>query len=286
MLRMPENEYDLVNKKYVDEATTPIEYPADSIALITGTLDSGDVTDIQTKNDSNVYHVDEVTGTPGFSIEVTFTGVTHFNSVKTQQWYMGSATHVVNLQLWNYDTLDWDTIGVIQDESAQTPFEVGDIDHANYIQNEEAKVRYYHATSGNASHEILIDYCSLWNSFSTSTSTSTENWQFTIIDPNKIYNTDTQVFIGWAGYDLTIDRVQIQLDATTNQVAGDLKYADDFISLANPIVINDFDTTSGVRDDTSITSASVVRGKAIYLQFDSEPHEDIKQMHVRITFKK
>ena len=115
---------------------------------------------------------------------------------------------------------------------------------------------------------------------------STENWQFTIIDPKSVYGKDTHIFIGWATTDITVTRVQVELDATTNQVAGDLKYADDFINLSNAVVINDFDTTSGVRDDNSITSPSVSNGKAIYIQFDSEPHENIKQMHFRMTFTK
>jgi len=115
--------------------------------------------------------------------------------------------------------------------------------------------------------------------------TLTKAWDFTILDPNGAYDVDTQIFIGWARDDLTITKIQVELDSATNQVAGDLKYADDFLSLANAAVINDFDTTSGKRTDTSISSASVASGKAIYLQFDSQPHEDINQMHVHIEWE-
>ena len=113
----------------------------------------------------------------------------------------------------------------------------------------------------------------------------THSWEFTIMDPNGAYDQDTQIFIGWARAGLTITKIQIELDAATNQVAGDLKYADDFLSLANSAVINDFDTTSGKRTDTSITSASVASGKAIYLQFDSQPNAAINQMHVHIEWE-
>ena len=113
---------------------------------------------------------------------------------------------------------------------------------------------------------------------------ATKQWDFTIIDPSAAYAKDTQIFIAWATAALTISKIQVELDASTNEVLGDLKYADDFLALGNPAVINDFDTTSGKRTDTSITLDEVASGKAIYLQFDSAPNAAIKQMHVHIEW--
>lgn len=84
--------------------------------------------------------------------------------------------------------------------------------------------------------------------------------------------------------DLTISKITVTLDAAANEVAGDLKYADARIGLANPVVINDFDTTSGVRADTSITVGAVPAGKCIYLSFDSAPNVAITTMLVDIEF--
>lgn len=109
-------------------------------------------------------------------------------------------------------------------------------------------------------------------------------WDFTLMDPNGLYDIDAQVFIAWAPAALTITKIQVELDNTLAQVAGDLKYANAFIGFASPVVINDFDTTSGKRTDTSITSGSVASGKAIYLQFDSQPASSINQMHVHIEY--
>jgi hypothetical protein len=82
---------------------------------------------------------------------------------------------------------------------------------------------------------------------------------------------------------VTITKITVTLNAAANEVAGDLKYADAFIGLANAVVINDFDTTSGVREDDSITSGSVAAGKCIYLSFDSAPNAAITQMCVDIA---
>ena len=83
---------------------------------------------------------------------------------------------------------------------------------------------------------------------------------------------------------LTVTKIVVTLNSAANEVAGDLKYADAFISLANPVVINTFDTSSGVLSDDSISSGSVAAGKAIYIAFDSAPNTAITQMCVDITF--
>ncbi len=101
---------------------------------------------------------------------------------------------------------------------------------------------------------------------------------FNIWNPNAVQADDNEICI-WPVVDdaLTISKITVTLDASGNEIAGDLKYADTFIGLANPVVINTFDTTSGVLADDSITSGAVASGKAIYLSFDSAPSADITQ---------
>lgn len=108
---------------------------------------------------------------------------------------------------------------------------------------------------------------------------------FNIFNPLGVQTDDTQVCI-WpvTPAALTVTKIVVTLDAAGNEVAGDLKWADTFIGLANATVINTFDTSSGVTSDDSITAGTVAAGKAIYIQFDSAPHTDITQMSVDITF--
>jgi len=106
----------------------------------------------------------------------------------------------------------------------------------------------------------------------------------TIIDPLSVQTEDNEVCL-WDETDaaLTITKITVALDATTNEVAGDLKFADTFTALANPVVIETFDTTSGVRSDSSMSGdATVPAGKAIYLSFDSAPNTAIHQMVVTV----
>jgi hypothetical protein len=109
--------------------------------------------------------------------------------------------------------------------------------------------------------------------------------RFTIIDPATVYGKDTQVcLVPKLDAAITITNLEVTCDAAANEVLGDLKYADTFIGLANATVINDFDTTSGVRSDSSITSGAVASGKAIYIQFDSVPNTAVTQISFDITF--
>lgn len=103
--------------------------------------------------------------------------------------------------------------------------------------------------------------------------------------PNSVQSNDNEVLL-WVATDaaITITKISISLDAAGNEIAGDLKWADAFIGLANATVINDFDTTSGVRVDTSITAGSVAAGKCLYWSFDSAPPAAIKQMGFDIEY--
>ena len=109
--------------------------------------------------------------------------------------------------------------------------------------------------------------------------------RFTIVNPLATQTEDNELCL-WPVTDaaLTVTRIIVTLNSASNEVAGDLKYADTFIGLASPTVINVFDTTSGVLDDPTITSGSVAAGKAIYIAFDSAPDTAITQMCVDIIY--
>lgn len=108
---------------------------------------------------------------------------------------------------------------------------------------------------------------------------------FTVWNPNAVEDDDSEVCI-WKATpaDLTISELAVTLNAADDEVVGDLKYADTFIGLANPVVINTFDTTSGELVDDSITVGAVPAGKCLYLSFDTAPAAAITQMNVDITF--
>ncbi len=108
-----------------------------------------------------------------------------------------------------------------------------------------------------------------------------------ISNPADFYtNVDTKIcLIPKVDAALTVTRIIVTCDANpTTEITGDLKYADTYIGLANPVVINDFDTTDGVRDDDSISSGAVAAGKSIYISFDTTPDIALKTITIDVFF--
>lgn len=138
-------------------------YSANAISTTSGTYVSGSVTDIQTFNDGNEYIVDEVIATPGFEVEIDFVSVTSFNNVQLNVAYTNTSGHVVNIDLYNVGTTNWDTIGVFHGLSGFTQFSLGVIDGTPYISSGNVRLRLYHVTLGVNTHDIQVDYCVLQN---------------------------------------------------------------------------------------------------------------------------
>lgn len=132
-----------------------------SITLNTGT-GTGSVTDLQTMLDGNFYHIDEVTGVPGFDLEVNFTSVARIRGVQTRFFYDGTATHDVHVEMRNYTTSAWDVMTSVSGTPDYVTLMWWLPSAANYIDGSgNAKVRFYHVTSGDAAHNMDIDYVGL-----------------------------------------------------------------------------------------------------------------------------
>jgi hypothetical protein len=113
----------------------------------------------------------------------------------------------------------------------------------------------------------------------------TRSWDFVILDPSAVYTKDAHVFVAIMRTAITITKIMVSCDAVPGaEVQGDLKFADAFIGLANPELVNDFDTTNGVRVDATIAQGNVGAGKALYLEFDAPPDVGITQLHFHIEF--
>lgn len=146
------------------------KYTANSVTLSVGSSSSA-VADLQSDNDGNVYHVDEVAGTPGLTLIVDFTSVTGFNWVKILATYDGTATHALDLEVYNWTTASWDIFDAIQTGTSNTGTIFGNHDFfipddANYIGTGgsagQVRIRFNHPMAGNASHDLDIDVVALY----------------------------------------------------------------------------------------------------------------------------
>jgi len=104
-----------------------------------------------------------------------------------------------------------------------------------------------------------------------------------ILSPGLAYAVDTQVPLPLNLNAMHVTRVKVQLNTTAQNVAGDLKYADDLTAFTNATLIRAFDTTSGALDATGLNVA-VPAGKHLYLDFDSAPNAAITFMSLSVVY--
>jgi len=132
--------------------------------VTTGTLSSGSVTDVQTWQDGNEVHISEVTGVPGFDVRYTFTNVTDFSEIMCSFYYEGSSTHDCQFQIYDDTNAVWKEFFTQAGAglSHNTRFSPFPLDTSDFINgSDQVIIRFYHPQSGNASHDLYIDYVAL-----------------------------------------------------------------------------------------------------------------------------
>jgi hypothetical protein len=138
-------------------------YPS-SITTTTGTLLTGsDLASVQAL-DGITYDVQEVTGSPGSVIDVEFTGCgcSSPDYINIWAYYDGGSGHTVNVDLYNFATSTYDTLGQIDDDAGTgidlfrfaVPATGAEyIDGAGLI-----RLQIDHISPGNINHVLYIDY--------------------------------------------------------------------------------------------------------------------------------
>lgn len=158
------NELDF-EKASVDHVHASTQYLPDSILVNKGTQAAGDVDSLQVANDGDVLQIDEVTGTPGFDLEVWFAGVVSFDQYHIRMWYDGGAGHTVHIDIWNNNTSSWETLQSITDQALFTWVTGVISDSTNYVDSYgDVKLRFYHVSAGNPAHVLYVDHTALLKS--------------------------------------------------------------------------------------------------------------------------
>ncbi len=157
---------------WVARSLSTSEIIASAITTNTGTVDAGNLASIQTL-DASTYDVSEVTGVPGFDIEIDFNAISGPpDQITIHGYYSGSGAHVVNVDIWNYVTSAWDNLGTLPNAGSITQYDFPVTGtKSDYLSGMASKMRIYHATSGNATHDIFLDYVYFL-------ATPTNNWYY------------------------------------------------------------------------------------------------------------
>lgn len=125
----------------------------------------------------------------------------------------------------------------------------------------------------------------LGDSGQTDTQARTKHIRFAILDASTLVDT-TICLIPKLASSITVTNLEVVCGTDPDtEIAGDILFADtSFIVKGSPTVINDFDTTAGIRSDSTITSAAVASGKCVYIKFDTTPIVAVKMISFDITY--
>ncbi len=160
----PLEESDLTTKEYVDHLIMPLDFPPFFLDVSTGLQDVGDIDSIIIIDDADSLDVSEVTGIPGFNIEIFFQYITETPTrLDLHIYYDGSAGHIVNVQIWDQVGSTWDTLGTVPNGGTVFEYLTFDINNgAKYVDIDQmVDVRIYHASAGNMNHDIFLDFAQL-----------------------------------------------------------------------------------------------------------------------------
>lgn len=152
-----DSEVDLV---FNYDTTSTTFYPNTFQTLI-GTETSDNVTYIKYYDDIYI-NISETSGSPSLDVRINFTGVSDFNSILMRLQYAEVATtHDVYLQLYNYNTDDWDLHYDLADSSSLIEVNQYVSDSENHVQNGLVQMRIYHGNNGNTNDKVIVDYINL-----------------------------------------------------------------------------------------------------------------------------
>jgi hypothetical protein len=148
---------------------------AASVTLTNGTT-GNHLDDLQVANDEMYYIVSEVAGgagVPGINLTVHFTSVTYFKRVKIIGTYMGSSSHAIAVQLYNWVTAHWESYNSLQDSVADFTHDCVILDNPSFNVTSckrhigtganlgKVDVRFYHTMDGSANHWVALDVVAL-----------------------------------------------------------------------------------------------------------------------------
>ena len=112
-------------------------------------------------------------------------------------------------------------------------------------------------------------------------------------DPGSWYDSDTEIFLFTVGDEAPsgyiIDEWKLSCNVDPDvEIDADLRYADDWITLANAADIDELDTTNGVSSedyDPNINSGNAIaNSKVVYLSFDADPEGTCTQMIFEVWY--
>jgi len=148
------------NETYLDAQLASTIYYANNSAVTGGSYtDTSDITDAH-YYDGLSLNFTEGNGADPLDIVFNFTGVEDFSQLIMREYYMGSASHDIQVQIWDYDSSAWEDYFDFVGQAGYTIITIPTYDSADHLDpvDNNVTVRLHHVQNGITSHRLYIDY--------------------------------------------------------------------------------------------------------------------------------
>lgn len=134
-----------------------VNYCPTNLTVNTGVLNQGTVADLCAIGGTDVI-VQENNGADPLRVTLSFSNVERLTSFVFYGRYSGGATHVVNMEAYNYTTASWQLIGELGTNATKQWYSWNIFLPTNYISAGVVQVRFNHQGNGINTHQLILDY--------------------------------------------------------------------------------------------------------------------------------
>jgi len=156
-------------KGYVVQNTTLGGVECISISTITyypnsSSVTGGSYTDRENITDAWYYdeywhNFTEGGGANPLDVYFNFSNVTGFSQLITREYYLGSSSHYIQVQIWDYDDSDWEDYFEFVGQNGMTVISIPVFDDSEHISpGGNVSVRFHHIENGITSHKLYFDF--------------------------------------------------------------------------------------------------------------------------------
>jgi hypothetical protein len=139
-----------------------VTYQPSGGTAVTGTVTAGTYADAQVRG-GVAWTIQEVTGVPGFNVQLTFSNVENFNEIRAYMRYQGGGSHLCEVGLKDGDAATFTTLTSFNSQNGLTDVIIQVDNGPSYIATDgSVTVRFYHPITGNGTtHFLHLDMVNL-----------------------------------------------------------------------------------------------------------------------------
>lgn len=151
-------------------------YYPNMTATLGGTNTTGNIT-LLWYYDERTYNITEASGgTPVLDFYINYTNVSTFSQWIIREYYLGSSSHQIEFEMYNYDTAAWESYYTIVGQTGFTFITIPIYNPTEHISGQLVQTRFRHVQTGIASHRFYIDLSWLINGNNIGASTNLQGY--------------------------------------------------------------------------------------------------------------